>query len=119
MENVEQRTKTDQEEWKEFMPPDDYVPEWKQQFQAMDREIALKRTSERALFAAIGAAIGGGTWFVPGNHWIALGVLVGGLFLLHFGCSNAATRMRLRAVEIDNKLNETVRIEPDDEPKKA
>jgi len=123
MEELKEKPKTPEQEWKDFMPPDTFVPEWKKQFQALDREQALKKTAERSLYAALGCVVATGLSFlsfIPHLRAIQLGVL-GALILVALVTSYISLRNKLRAVEIDNKLNEDIRIEalkkePDPQP---
>jgi len=104
--------KTQEQEWKEFMPPDDYVPEWKKQFQAIERQTMFKRLSERIMFVALGAALAIGATFLFSYPLLVQALVVLVLIVFAMSVWMYAILMRLRAAEIDNKLNEEVRIEP-------
>jgi len=114
MENATQieKPKTPEQQWKDFMPPDDYVPEWKKQFKAIERETAMKKVAERALFSAIGSALATVVALLPLNALLVQLTIAVVLFLIALAAWISAIKMKLRAVEIDNKLNEDVRIEP-------
>lgn len=115
---MEQEKKTPEQEWKDFMPPDNFVPEWKKQWKAMEHETSLKKTAERAAYAALGAAIATGVSFLSAiPHLAVVQLSVLGVFLLTAAVTSyTSLRMRLRAIELDHKLDEDIRVEP--EPKK-
>lgn len=108
---AEFKPKSEMDAWKDFMPPEDFVPEWKKQLRALDREQARKKLADRVLFTVIGFAAATLLSMMPNtmaHRLILLAVLTA---IAAWGWITSLLN-KLKAVELDNKLNEEVRIEP-------
>jgi hypothetical protein len=110
----ETKPKTPEDQWKEFMPPDDFVPEWKKQFRAMEKEVARKTLADRMLFAVIGFGVATALSLVPNSIQYRGALFIVIAAVAAWGWITSLLN-KLKAVELDNKLNESIRIE---EPKK-
>lgn len=105
----------EQKRFQEMLPPDDYEPDWKKQFKAMDRVTKTRRRGEQLVFFGAGFLIAA---FVPGL-FIAKAVVLATILVLVNVCVVVAIKSHLYARDIDKKLDEGVRIEKPEAEEKA